>query len=410
VGLLAGYVMGWAFRNDYAPEFLKSPILLSSALLVYFSVNLLQDEAGLLAVTVYGIVLGNQKLRSIEELRRFKEYITILLVSSIFILLTANIDMEILKRLDGYSIALLVTVILVVRPAAIYISTIGTGIVWQERALLAWIAPRGIVAAAVAGLFAQRMIEQGYGGAEQLLPLVFSLIVVTVILHGLSIKWLARRLGLAAESPHGLLIVGASPWSVGLAQCLQELRVQVILSDSSWHHLRSARMSGVLTYHGEILSERSEQTLELNMVSHVLAVTANDAYNALVCTRFAPELGRNKAFQLPGLEKQEVGKKALARTMRGRIAFGEKARYEDLMRHHYLNWQFRRTKLRDEYTYEDYLREKSADSLLIAIVEESGEIYFYPLQESKTPKVGDTVISYSPENKSAKKADTGNSL
>lgn len=394
IGVAAGYGLGWAFRKDQVPEFLKSPVMLASVIVVYAAVNHFQEEAGLLAVTIFGLVFGNQQLRSIDELRRFKEYITILLVSGVFILLTADIDIGILKLLDWRSIALLACVIFLVRPLTVYLSTIGTGIPWQERALLGWIAPRGIVAAAVAGLFAPRMMESGYDGAEKLLPLVFSLIVATVVLHGLSIKWLSRKLELASEHPHGLLIIGASPWTVGLAGILQELKLPVILSDSSWHHLRSARMTGVITHHGEILSERTEETLDLNMVSHLLAATANDAYNALVCTRFAPELGRNNVYQLPHLEKHEVDKKALARTIRGRIAFGDKARYEDLMRLHYEGWVFRKTALSENYDYDTFLKEKNDETILIASVDKQGEIKLYPIDESTRPQTGDTIISY----------------
>jgi len=279
----------------------------------------------------------------------------------------------------------------------IFLATLGTGLPWQDRTLVAWIAPRGIVAAAVAGLFAPQMVERGYQGAEQLLPLVFSLIVVTVVLHGLSIKWLAKKLGLASENPHGLLIVGASPWSVELAKLIQELEIPVILSDASWHHLRTARMTGVNTHHGEILSERTEERLELNAISHLLAATANDAYNALVCTRFAPEFGRNKVFQLPYLEKHEVDKKALSRTIRGRIAFGDNARYEDFMRHYYQGWVFRKTLLSDTFNYQAFLDAKNPDTLPIVVIDPKGEIKFYPLEKSVEAKPGDTIISFGPK-------------
>lgn len=396
-GGAAGVGLGWAFRRDQVPEYLKSPVMLVSVIVLYTVTNQLQEEAGLLAVTVFGLVMGNQELRSIEELRRFKEYITILLVSGVFVLLTADIDLGILHWLDWHSIVLLASVVFLIRPLTIYLSTLGTGLPWQERALLAWIAPRGIVAAAVAGLFAPQLIQLGYPGAEQLLPLVFVLIVITVVLHGLSIKWLARKLGLASENPHGLLIVGATPWSVELAKMIQELKIPVILSDTSWHHLRSARMTGINTHHGEILSVYSEERLELNAISHLLAATANDAYNALVCTRFAPEFGRNHVFQLPHLEKHEVERKSLARTIRGRIAFGENASYDNFMRGYYQGWEFRKTLLSETFTYQEFLESKNPESILIAVIEPKGEIKFYPLDENVQAKTGDTIVSFGPQ-------------
>ncbi len=399
IGGAAGLGLGWAFRRDQVPEYLKSPVMLVSVIIVYTAVNRLQVEAGLLAATIFGLVLGNQELRSIAELRRFKEYISILLVSGVFVLLSADIDLGILHRLTWNGIALLACVVFLIRPVMIYLSTLGTDLSWQERALLAWIAPRGIVAAAMAGLFTPQLIQFGFPGAEQLLPLVFVLIVITVVLHGLSIKWLARKLGLASDNPHGLLIVGASPWSVELAKVFQEMKIPVILSDSSWHHLQSARMTGIDAHHGEVLSEHAEEHLELNAISQVLAATANDAYNALVCTRFAPEFGRNHVFQLPHLEKHEVERKSMARTIRGRIAFGENARYENFMRGHYQGWVFHKTLLSENFTFQEFLDSKYPDTILIATIDPKGRIHFFLMDEAEPANTGDTILSFGPQQK-----------
>ena len=130
---------------------------------------------------------------------------------------------------------MLACVIFVIRPVAIMLATIGAGIDFKDRVLLSWIAPRGIVAAAVAGAFSVRMIEAGYADAVKLLPLVFALILLTVTLHGFSIGFVARRLGLASEQRNGVIIVGASPWAIDLANTLADIDVPVLLVDSSWH-------------------------------------------------------------------------------------------------------------------------------------------------------------------------------
>jgi NhaP-type Na+/H+ or K+/H+ antiporter/Trk K+ transport system NAD-binding subunit len=397
-GIGLGYALSWAFHRERVPEFLKSPVMLGAVFLLYVAINAVQEEAGLLAVTVMGIVVANQRLRNIEDLRRFKQYITVVLVAVLFIVLTANIDIRTLTQLDGRSLALLAAIIFLIRPLAVYLSTLGTGIKWQERLLIAWIAPRGIVAASVAGLFASRLTERGFEDAEQLLPLVFALITATVILHGLTIKWLGRRLGLASRYPNGVLIVGATPWSVELAHAFKDLQVPVIITDTSWEHLRPARMSNLRVYRGQILAETTEAALELNEISHVLAATANDAYNALVCTRFAPELGHNQVFQLASVSggNRVKAKEALARTVRGRIAFDENTRYEDLMRYYYHGWKFYKTRLTENYTYDDYIRDNKKTTLLIAIVTKLGQVVFYPLANLDAPQTGDSVISYGP--------------
>jgi NhaP-type Na+/H+ or K+/H+ antiporter len=397
IGATIAYLLAWSFLRGLVPEYLKAPVMLAMVLILYVSLNRYQEEAGLLAVTAAGVMLANRHLRNINELRRFKEYITVILVSVVFILLTADMDPGALARLDWRSAALLAVVVFVVRPLAVYAATIGSRMDWRERLLLAWIAPRGIVAAAIAGLFAPRLIEKGYAGADQLLPLVFALIVATVILHGLSIGRLARRLNLAAQRTSGLLIVGASPWSVELAHTLQDLHIPTILSDTSWNHLHGARMAGMMrTHHGEILSEHSEETLELNEISHLLAATANDAYNALVCTRFAPELGRNQVYQLPSLSREENGIKEVAHTLRGRIAFGEDTHYEDFMRYHYEGWEFHSTQLSHEYPFEQLIRDLPRLGILIASVDTKGGLRLFPLQDDSQAQAGDTVISYRP--------------
>lgn len=393
LGAATGFSLGWGFRRGQVPEFLKSPIMLAAVLALYTGASYFQSEAGLMAVTVAGIVLANQKLRSIEELRRFKEYITIFLVSCVFIILTADMDFASLRNLDWRGGVWLALVVFVIRPLAVYLATLGTGINWRERVLICWIAPRGIVAAAVAGLFAPRLIDNGYADAVELLPLVFSLIAITVTLHGLSIGMISRRLELAAGKTDGLLIVGASPWSVGLARVLQDLDIPAIVSDADWSHLHVARMSGLHTHHGHILSEHAEQTLEMHEVSHLLAATANEAYNALVCTRFAPELGHDNVYQLPYVaDNEEAGE--MARTVRGKIIFENEHTYEDLMRRHYAGWTFSQTEITETFDHEAFLAQAGAEAIPVALVNSKKRLMLFPLQETDEVGEGDVIISY----------------
>ena len=396
IGAGAAYGMYWAFRSGRVPEFLKSPAMLVLVLGVYGLTNQVQDEAGLLAVTIMGVVFANLKLADIDELRRFTEYVSVLLLSAIFILLTADLELELLTRLDWRSAALIALIVLLVRPIAVFLSTIGTHMQTRERALVGWIAPRGIVAAAMAGVFGPRLIDQEYPGAEQLLPLVFALVLTTVALHGLSIRWLARRLKLGAGKPHGVLIVGATPWSVELAQVLQELEVPVIVSDASWHHLRKARMSGVRVHHGQVLSEHAEETLELHELSHLLAMTANDAYNALVCGRFAPLFGRTQVYQLAAARGDEDEAEALAPGARGNFAFDGETTYEEFARQHYRGYRFAKTELSEDYDYETFQQDAGDKAVPILRLNAKGELEIYPLAEREHPGPGDVIVSFRP--------------
>ncbi|MFP4496046.1 MAG: cation:proton antiporter [Halochromatium sp.] len=349
LGGVGGWLLGRAFLSGKVPEYLKGPLALAAAIGVYTLSNLVLHEAGLIAATVLGIVLGNMNLPSIGEIRRFKEYIAILLVSCVFLLLTADLDPQIMAAMDWRSGALVAVVILIVRPLAVWISTIGVGMPWQERALVGWIAPRGVVAAAVAGVFGPALAERGFAGAEQLLPLVFTLILLTVVLHGFSLGWMARRLRLSTQQRGGLIIAGGSAWSNGLAKALHEREVPVIVVDNAWHRLRSARLAGVPVYFGELLSEHAEYALELGAYGTLLAASNNDSYNALVCAHFAPGLGTQKVFQLANSETDTTAARRPAPAARGRTAFSREVQYEDLQRHWYQGWGFHGTRISESF-------------------------------------------------------------
>jgi NhaP-type Na+/H+ or K+/H+ antiporter len=397
IGGFTGWLIGHAFREGLVPEYLKAPTMLAVVLMVYAVSNQLQHESGLLSVTLMGVVVGNMRLPSIEEMRRFKEYLTILLVSAVFILLTANLDPEILARLGWRDFLLIVAVMVVVRPAAVLIATHGAGMELRERLLVGWVAPRGVVAAATAGVFGPRMVEAGYPEAALLLPLIFTLIIVTVLLHGLSLGPLARKLDLAAPPGRGLLIVGATPWSIEFARLLKQQDVDVLLADRSWHSLKPARLAGIPVYYGEILSEQAEQSLETAPVVTLLAATDNDAYNALVCNAFAAEIGRNRVFQLPMAESEEQDPKGLTHTIHGRIAFHpEEAYWENLWTRHAVGWRLQKTKVTDSYTVDDMLADRPESAFTVAVIRANGVLALKPAQDTLSPDSGDTVIYFSP--------------
>ncbi|HKK05554.1 MAG TPA: sodium:proton antiporter [Gammaproteobacteria bacterium] len=392
LGIGGGLLLGNAFRRGYVPEYLKGPVSLAAAVGVYVLANLVLDESGLLAATILGIVLGNMRLPSIGEIKRFKEYVAIVLVSAVFLLLTADLDPHTLLTLDWRSVALLGAILFVVRPATIFLSTIGAGMTLGERTLLGWIAPRGIVAAAVAGVFGPQLAAKGYAGAELLLPLVFALILTTVVLHGFSIGWLARRLKLSAQSRNGVLIVGASPWTTALAETLKGLEVPVLMVDGSWHRLRAARLAGTPVYYGDVLAEAAEYRLEFNELGYVLAATDNDAYNTLVCSLYANEVGRHRVFQLPQFAADENGAKRHTRTTRGLVAPSRDAQYETLIERWYRGWTFQKTHLTEEFGFDDCMAACPEGAIAVALVRGNEEVLFLSPDYSAKPRPGDVVV------------------
>jgi NhaP-type Na+/H+ or K+/H+ antiporter len=403
LGGLGGWAIGSAMRAGMVPEYLKSPVLLGLVLVVYTVSNLIQHEAGLLSVTIMGIVVGNMNLPGIGDLKRFKEYITIMLVSVVFVSLTADLDVASLGDIGWRGLALILAIMFVARPAAILLATMGAGMQLNERLLLAWIAPRGIVAAATAGVMGPSLVDAGYN-AGVLLPLVFAIIFATVFSHGLSLNWLSARLGLSSKHRDGVLIVGASPWTVELGRTLHDMGINVLIADSSWHNLRPARLAGIPVFYGEILSEFAEESVELAHIRTVLAATSNDAYNALVCTALAPEIGQQRVLQLAlGGSDPEEDPKALARPRRGGVAFDSDAYFELLWRNFVRGWKFSKTKLSEEYSYEDFSQDLPPDALQILLLSSTETVEFIPAESAADPGPGTTIVYFSKQREATQK-------
>lgn len=400
-GYAAGILVAFLFKRGFFPEFLKAPTLLTAVIAVYALGNWVQHEGGLITVTVLGVTLANSRLPSIDEVRRFKEYITLLLVSLLFIVLTATLTAADLAQLTWQSLAFLAVLMLAVRPLTVFAAAIGTGMTLNEKAFIGWIAPRGVVCVAISGLFGPQLVAAGYADGAMLVPLAFAVVFATVIVHGFSVAPLGRRLGLIAENRNGVLIVGANPWTKGLAETLQARDVPVMIVDSNWHRLRQARLAEIPVHYGEPLSEITEYQLELNRFSLLLAATDNLAYNSLVCSRFAHEFGRDRVFQLPGDKEDESDPRAFALTVRGRTLIGEGARFDNLMRRHRGGWRFYSAKLSDEFGFRDYLAEHGSGFIPVAVIADSGTVQFFSARSSPTPRAGDVVIGYGPDDHTA---------
>jgi len=323
------------------------------------------------------------------------------LVSVLFIVITARLEFDQLLLLDWRSAALIAIAVFVIRPLAVALATMRAGMQTADRLLLGWIAPRGIVAAATAGLFGPAMVAAGYADARILLPLVFAVIIATVLLHGLSLGPLARRLDLAADDDNGVLIIGASPWSLALAKVLKDLDIEVLMVDGVYHRLKTVRMEGIDVYYGEILSEHAEHTLETHHLGHLLCATPNDFYNALVCNALGPEFGRHRAFQLPTAEQASKESRRLTADQRGHLAFGENCDYDWLQQRLDEGWVIQRTRLSKAFSMDDATGKLGAhgeDWLLLGAVSPGNRPRLYTEELPFEPEPDWQVLYFAPES------------
>jgi NhaP-type Na+/H+ or K+/H+ antiporter len=330
VGALAGWALALLLRRRLVPDYLINLVALAFVFAAFAGASALAPEAGLLATVLMGMVIANLGVPNITDLLSFKEDLTVLFISLLFIVLAANVDLAaFMTALSVPSLLLLATVILVIRPLSVFVSTLGSSLALNEKLFLGWIAPRGIVAAAVSSLFASKLVSAGFEGAEALVPLVFLVIVGTVLLGSLTAKPVGEALGVAEPDPQGFLLLGAHPIARRIASFLKNEGVGVMLADTNWSNVAAARLEGLPAYYGSLLSDRSDDEIRLSGIGRLLALTSNDEANALSALKYARAFGSQNVFQLaPG--RAGTARDGISTEQSGRFAFGPDVDYARL--------------------------------------------------------------------------------
>ncbi|MGV6859057.1 MAG: cation:proton antiporter [bacterium] len=398
VGAAAGYVFGLVLRHHWLPEYLHNYVALALVFSVFTAANMMQEEAGLLAVTVMGIWLANMKSISIEEILNFKESLSLLLISGLFIMLAARLDGAQLLAMGWPAVAVFLVIQFVVRPLKIIISTWGSDLRWQERALLAWIAPRGIVAAAVSALFAIKLEQAGVAQAEWLVSLTFLVILGTVVLQSSTAGWLARRLGVAEPAPRGVLIVGANQLARAVAKALREAGYRVLLTDTHWPYVQKARQAGLQTFYGSAISEQADRQLDLVGLGMMFGLSQDDHLNLLAMQRYAREFSKQAVFALPVSGDSAAGSRnTVSSVYRGNRLFNEPWTYHSLATKVASGWQLQ-TLVLDESLSMDELQEKWGEKVIpLFVLTPSGRLKVFG-GEAFTPKAEWTLMAlFEPE-------------
>ena len=332
VAILAAALLILMLRKRLVPDWLQNPVALMTVVAAFALANTLQEEAGLLEATLLGIIMANQKYVSVRRIVEFKEDLRVLLISLLFIVLSARLELSALDvMLAPGPLLFLAALILIVRPLATWLSSLGTGLEGREILFLSWLAPRGIVAAAVASLFSFRLAEFFPAQAERIVPIVFLIIVGTVAVYGLTIAPLARWLGLALPDPQGILFVGAHPWAQKMAAVLEDRGFRVLLVDANAGNVRRANQLGLPAQRANVLAEGVKDDLDLAGIGRMLAITPNDEVNALAALHFGEVFEGDEVYQLS--MRAEAGNRLegeIPRHLRGRPLFDGEATYDDL--------------------------------------------------------------------------------
>ncbi|WP_423980554.1 cation:proton antiporter [Ilumatobacter sp.] len=318
LGLGTAFLLDTALRRFLIPDQLAVPMTFAFVVASYVASNEIQEESGLLAVTVVGIYLARRESSTIRPVLEFNESLRTLLISALFILLAARIEADALRDVVVPSLIFLAVLVLIARPLAVLVSTVRTSLTWRERVFLTAMAPRGIVAAAVSAIFALRLEEANVPDADKIVPIVFLMIIGTIVVYGFIAGPAARLLGLAEAEAVGVLIVGSHATARGIATELKKREIKTLLIDTDPYNVTRAIALGLSARRMSALAENATESLDLRGIGRLLALTSNDEVNALSTGRFSRVFGRREAFQLaPG--KRRSGHTAVPEEYLGRI-------------------------------------------------------------------------------------------
>lgn len=391
IGLIAGIALAMVIRRRGVPDYLENYLVLAALLAAFSIANVLAHEAGLLAVTVMGITMANFKGLDIEHILHFKENLSTLVISLMFLVLSARIDTPSLEVLAA-GIGILLFAMLVVRPVAVFVSTLFSPLTFADRAMVAYISPRGIVAAAVSALFALRLEEQGIDGAQELVALTFIMIIGTVLIQSATAGRVARRLNVMEPEAKGVLIVGSSELPRRLAIALKKLEIPVTVADDDWAGIRRARMDGLNTYFGNPVSEHAAATLPLNSTRWMLAFSTRMEMNSLACMRYLPEFGKHFVLRIRLLAAGDAPRVAHAAVLQVPALFGKETTHASLSGLLEAGWEIRMPKISEEFSWKQFVQKFEETPNLLFAVDERNKLRFTTERESFTPKPGWRVV------------------
>lgn len=303
-GFTFAHALAFAIKKNLIPHYLMNVVSLSVVLLVFVESDLFAHESGLLAVVVMGMVLGNMNLPNIKELLYFKESLSVLLISILFILLAANINISDMKLIFNWNtVALFAVIVFIIRPVGVFLSSQGSNLKLNEKIFIGWVGPRGIVAAGIASLFGSKLLAKGEPGAEYITPLVFMIVLGTVLLNATTARLFAKLIGVFLTKSEGILIIGASKVSRLIGNYLRSNNRHVVLIDNNQTNVEKAQRLGLEAMTADIYSDSIADNIELNDMGYLIAMTGNTDINTFALKKFARQFGENGAFRLASTEE-----------------------------------------------------------------------------------------------------------
>lgn len=394
-GITGGFfalLLTYLIKKYWIPDYLEVIATLTAVVTAFLISDYFQEESGLLAATVMGIILANQKQISIKPIKDFKENLSVLMIPVLFILLSSRLTMNNIDLMRWTGFILLGVLIIIVRPLAVFLSTIKSGLKINERLLISLMAPRGIVAAAMASVFALELAGRDIPQIEYIVPFTFFVIIGTVIFYSIASPIAARILKISQSNPEGVIIAGGQEWSLDIASILKEKGFSVIVVDTIRYNINKAKMMGLNAVNESIISEKLIDKLNLEGIGKLIALTSNDEVNALSVLHFSEIFSNENLFQIS--PDTRAGEKEFSpQYLRGRFLFGEDISYSNITNRYLQGAVIKSTKLTEKFSYEDF-REKHGDSVTtLFLIDNKNVLIPFTSGDKIIPEAGSSIIA-----------------
>ena len=402
IGMFGAYILAQLFKRHLIPEYLRNVFALAYVLLLFAISNHIEHESGLLTVTILGVALANWPKFEKDDLLDFKESLSLLLISVLFIVLAARLDLNSLLAIGVPSLILLAVVMFVARPISVWASSIGSKLKFNEKLMISWIGPRGIVAAAISSLFAIKLEQYDLAGTEYLVPLVFVVIIGTVLIQSLGAKPIGNLLKVREASDNGVLIIGSNPVALKVAQSLRDSGFEVIMAHNNYTNISRARMEGVKTYFGNPVSDHADRHLDLIGFGHLFAMSMDRELNTLCEINYRHTFGKKNIYRL-GFNDDKT--KKAERQERNDYwqspwLFGEGINYGRLASMIANNAKIKITNITDNYSYEQY-RKDNKHYIALYMIDKNGSLKVFSSNTGENIPSGTKIIAlvHDPDNK-----------
>ncbi|MAT58245.1 MAG: hypothetical protein CMF23_09760 [Ignavibacteriae bacterium] len=403
--ILLGSLIGGGFalllvyllKKFWIPDYLHEIATLAFVVIVFNLSNFFQEESGLLAATLMGIVLANQNYTPIKKIKDFKENLTVIMIPILFILLSARLTMSDLEIISISSLIFLGIIILIARPISVFTATLKSDFKLKDKIFISLLAPRGIVAAAVSSVFAIKLTNINIDQIEYLVPITFLVIIGTVLFYGLISPIAAKILKISQTNPQGIIIAGGQDWVVDIAKVINQNGFDVLLFDTNRSNVKNAKLNGIKAVNESIISEHIADEINLDGMGKFVALTSNDEVNSLGVLNFSEIFEVENLFQL--IPKNETEENNFSpQHLRGRYLFGSGMNYSMINQKFLRGAVIKSTKLSEEFTFDKFM-EKNRDSVIpLFLIDNNRKLIPFTVEDELLPVKGNIIIAIYNDN------------